>query len=419
MVDEASSGHTAGVGTGAHDASRDPATAGVPAGSLASTSGEGRAPEPPVSRRGFLGAAAGAALGGFAAACGGGGSGGVDGAPGVVTRPNVQWRLASSYTRTLDALYGAVDVLASVLSDLTDGRFQIRPYAAGELVPALQVLDAAEQGTVQVAHTAAYYYTGKHPAFAFATCLPFGLTAWQQKGWLAEGGGKELMDELFGEFGLLHFYAGNTGAQMGGWFRRELRSLADLQGLTMRIPGIGGEVMSRLGVTVQVLGGADLYPALERGAIDAAEWVGPYDDERLGLHQVAPYYYMPGWWEPSGALTFVVNRNAWEQLPAAYRRAFEAAAAVAGNFTESAYDARNPQALARLVASGTQLRRFPNDILQAARTETNDLMESHAASNALYRRIYGSWQAFREAAYRWSATAEYEYMRFAYPSLMG
>ncbi|HWV57508.1 MAG TPA: TRAP transporter substrate-binding protein DctP [Longimicrobiales bacterium] len=373
----------------------------------------------PVSRRRFLGVAAGAAVGGVAVACTGAGESG-GGAPGVVTRPNIQWRMASSYTRSLDALYGAVEVLSQTVANLTDGRFQIRAYPAGEIVPALQVLDAVEQGTVQVGQTASYYYTGKHAAFAFDTCLPFGLTSRQHHSWMAHGGGMELMRELFAEFGLVNFLACNTGAQMGGWFRREINSVADLRGLTMRIPGLGGEVMSRLGVRVQVLGGAELFPALERGAIDAAEWVGPYDDERLGLHQVAPYYYYPGWWEPCGAVSFIVNKRAWEQLPVEYQHAFEAAVATAGPYTQWVYDARNPEALDRLLQSGTRLRRFPDDVMRAAQEVSTEIAQSHAAADPrLYGRIYESWSRFRESAYRWFATAEYEYMRFAFPTISG
>ncbi|HWV57507.1 MAG TPA: ABC transporter substrate-binding protein [Longimicrobiales bacterium] len=389
--------------------STDVLTAGDPDRGNSTDAGIGR-----VTRRGFFGIATGVALGAASVACGGDNSGG---GPAVATRPNVQWRLSSSFTRSLDALYGGVELLCQTVANLTDGRFQIRPYPAGEIVPALQVLDAVEQGTVQVGHTAAYYYTGKHAAFNFDTCFPFGLTARQHQAWLTQGGGLELLRELFAEFGIINFPGGNTGTQMGGWFRREVNSVADLRGLIMRIPGLGGEILSRLGVRVQVLGAAEIFPALERGAVDAAEFIGPYDDERLGLHQVAPYYYYPGWWEPCGESCYLVNLRAWEQLPAEYRQAFEAAAAAAAQFTQQAYDARNAAALDRLVATGTRLRRFPDDMMHAARQVATEIAESHASADPrYYGRIYESYGRFRESANRWFATAELEYMRFAFPA---
>ena len=213
--------------------------------------------------------------------------------PAVQTNQRVRWRLTSSFPRGLDTLYGVNEVLADRLEALSGGRFLLRPYPAGEIVPGLQVLDAVQQSTVQVGHTASYYFTGKNPALAFETGPPFGLTTRQQFGWLYEGGGLELTREILADFNILNFPAGSTGAQMGGWFKGEVNTVADLQGLKMRIPGLGGEVMSRLGVTVQVLAGGDIYPALERGAIDATEWVGPYDDEKLGFQRVANNYYYP------------------------------------------------------------------------------------------------------------------------------
>jgi TRAP-type mannitol/chloroaromatic compound transport system substrate-binding protein len=324
------------------------------------------------------------------------------------------WRLASTFPRNLDALFGSSERLAQKVEALTEGRFRIRPYAAGELVPPLHVLDAAQQGTVQVGHSAGYYYTGKHEALAFDTGVPFGLTSRQQSAWLYEGGGIELLREIYSDFGVINFPAGNTGAQMGGWFKREVPSLADLRGLKMRIPGMGGQVMNRLGVTVQVLGGSEIYPALERGAIDATEWVGPYDDEKLGFQNAARYYYYPGWWEPGPSMTFMVNRQAWDQLPSAYQDAFEVAAVYAMNGTQTIYDRQNPAALERLVAGGTQLRRFPEDMLVAADRVTRELLEQHASRDPAYRRVYDAFREFREDSYRWFGTAEQEFARFAY-----
>jgi len=370
---------------------------------------------PRVDRRAFLGAAAGASAGALAA-CAGPGDGG---APGIVTQPNVLWRLASSFPRSLDALYGSAERLAERLALITDNRFQIRPYPAGELVPALQVLDAAQQGTVQVGHTPGYYYTGKNAVLAFDTGVPFGLDSRQQTAWLRSGGGLELMNEVYADFNVIAIPAGNTGAQMGGWFKREVRTLADLRGLKMRIPGLGGDVMDRLGVTVQVLAGGDIYPALERGAIDATEWVGPYDDEKLGFHKAARFYYFPGWWEPGPSMSFLVNRAAWDRLPSSYQEAFRAAAAEAAVGTSTIYDSRNPAALERLIAGGVQLRRFSTEIMEAARTAANAILEENAARDATYRRVYEAWRMFRDSSFRWFGTAERAYADFAYPSAAG
>ena len=360
---------------------------------------------PSLARRAFLGAAGAGLVG----ACAGPEAGGAPAATGRA----VQWRLASSFPRGLDGIWGSAERLAQKLEALTEGRFRIRPYPAGELVPPFSVLDAAQQGTVQVGHSAGYYYTGKNPVLAFDTCVPFGLTSRQQTAWLLEGGGLDLLRSAYADFGVLTFPAGNTGAQMGGWFKREIATVADLRGLKMRIPGLGGEVMNRLGVTVQVLAGGDIYPALERGAIDATEWVGPYDDEKLGLQQAAPYYYYPGWWEPGPSMSFMVNRTAWDALPKAYQEAFEVAAAYAAQTTQAVYDVRNPEALARLVAGGTQLRRYSDEIMGAARREADDLLAQAAARDASgYARVYEEWRRFRDASQRWFATAEQEYSTF-------
>ncbi|HSJ33404.1 MAG TPA: TRAP transporter substrate-binding protein [Longimicrobiales bacterium] len=371
-----------------------------------------------LGRRAFVGkAAVGAAAvaAGATSACSGPGEGG----PAVQTTRNVVWRLASSFPRGLDALYGSSERLAEKLEALTEGRFRIRPYAAGELVPALQVLDAAQQGTVQVGHSAGYYYTGKNEALAFETCVPFGLTSRQQSAWLYEGGGLDLMRELYADFGVTTFPAGNTGAQMGGWFKREIRGVADLRGLKMRIPGLGGAVMNHLGVTVQVLGGSEIYPALERGAIDATEWVGPYDDEKLGFQNAARFYYYPGWWEPGPSMSFMVNRRAWDQLPASYQQAFEVAAVYAANGTQTIYDTKNPEALERLVAGGTQLRRYPDDIMQAAEAATREILSQSASRDGGYRKVYDAYLKFREDSFRWFGTAEYDYSRFAFGNSSG
>ena len=336
-------------------------------------------------------------------------------APAVQTQPQVRWRLASSFSRSLDTIYGAAETLADRLAALTEGRFQIRVYPGGELVPALEVLPNVQTGTAQIGHSASYYFIGQNPALAFDATVPFGLTARQYNAWIYYGGGLDLMRDVFADFNVINFPGGNTGTQMGGWFRTEVNGLGDLQGLKMRIPGLGGQVMNEMGVNTQVLPGGEIYPALERGAIDAAEWVGPYDDEKLGFHEVAPYYYFPGWWEPGPALTFYVNRDAYDNLPGTYQDALASAAAEANVRMMAQYDHKNPAALERLLEQGTDLRRFPDDVMRRAQEVTTQLLEDEAAGNDQYRTIYEAYKKVREDQYRWFGTAEMAYADFAFP----
>ena len=338
-------------------------------------------------------------------------------APAVITQPAVQWRLASSFPKSLDTIYGAGEMLSKRVAQLTDGKFQIRVFAGGELVPGLQVLDAVSNGTVECGHTAGYYYVGKSKAFAFDTCLPFGLTARQQNAWYSQAGGQQLLGELFKQYNIVNFAGGNTGAQMGGWFRKPVNSLKELQGIKMRIPGIGGEIMSRLGVIPQTIAGADIYPALERGAIDASEWVGPYDDEKLGLYKVAKHYYFPGWWEAGPQLSFYVNQSAWAKLPKAWQSAFEVATMEANQMMLAAYDARNPQALIRLMNQhGVVLHRYPDDVMQAGQKAAFALYDELSAADPMFKKIYGSWKSFRRLSHGWTNLAETSLENFMYKS---
>lgn len=333
----------------------------------------------------------------------------------VQTRPRVNWRLTSSFPRSLDTIYGAAEVLANRVSELTDGRFSIRVFPAGELVPYNQVLETVQKGTVQMGHSASYYFTGLNPALAFDTTVPFGLNARQLNAWFYHGEGKELMRGLFADFNIINLPGGNTGVQMGGWFRERVDSLSDFRGLKMRIPGFGGQVMSELGVNVQVLAGGEIYPALERGVIDAAEWAGPYDDEKLGFHQIAKNYYYPGWWEPGAGLSFYINTDAWESLPADYKAALESAAAEANVDMFASYDAKNPVALSRLVdEEDVSMRPFSEDVMNRAREITFDILASEAAADPAYRRIWDSYNAWRKASNRWLRTSENTYASFAF-----
>ncbi|GAB4378306.1 MAG: TRAP transporter substrate-binding protein [Elainellaceae cyanobacterium] len=327
--------------------------------------------------------------------------------------PSVRWRMATSWPKSLDTIFGGAEIVCRRVSEMTEGRFTIDPFAAGEIVPGLQVLDAVQAGTVECGHSAAYYYVGKNPALGFGTSVPFGLNAQQQNSWLYHGGGLDAMNKLYSDFGVVSFPAGNTGAQMGGWFKREIKSVSDLNGLKMRIPGLGGEVMSRLGVNVQVLPGGEIFLALDRGAIDAAEWVGPYDDEKLGLNKAAQYYYYPGWWEPGSMLEVQVNQSAWDKLPKDYQEVFKTAAYEANLNMLSQYDAINGEALKRLVEGGTQLVAYTPEVMTAARQAAFDLYEETASQDATYKEVYDNWKTFREGVYGWNKINELSFANFS------
>ncbi|WP_135466663.1 TRAP transporter substrate-binding protein [Crenalkalicoccus roseus] len=330
------------------------------------------------------------------------------------TMPEVRWRLSSSFPRSLDVLYGTGERIAARVAALTEGRFRIQVFPAGEIVPGLQVLDAVQAGTLEAGHTAAYYYIGKDPSFAFFTAVPFGLNTRMLTAWLTQGGGNQLGAELFRDYNIHAVPAGDTGAQMGGWFRGEIRSLQELNGLKFRIAGLAGQVFQRLGAVPTVIAAGDIYPALERGTLDAVEFVGPYDDEKLGFVRVARNYYAPGFWEAGARLHFMANQRAWDALPQTYREAVEVACGEANAEMVARYDHLNPQALRRLVAAGAQLRFWPRDIMQAAWRETNGLYEDLSARNERFRRIWTSYRAYRDELYQWFRVAENSFDNFAF-----
>lgn len=320
--------------------------------------------------------------------------------------PQVRWRMATSWPVSLDTIYGGAETICEQVKAMSGGRFTIEPFAAGEIVPGLEVLDAVQAGSVECGHTASYYYVGKNPAFAFGTAVPFGLSAQQQNAWLYQGGGNEAMDALFADFGAKSFPAGNTGGQLGGWFKRPIDNLASLKGLKMRIPGLGGKVMASLGVNVQVLPGGEIYLALERGAIDAAEFTGPYDDEKLGLPKAAKYYYYPGWWEPGPSLTALVNRKAWSELPEEYQAMFSTACYQANLGMLSKYEQRNSEALLRLRRQGITLEAYSNDILEAAKEATSVIFAELAAGDAGFRELLERWRLFQRETLNWNRINE-------------
>jgi len=275
-----------------------------------------------------------------------------------------------------------------------------------------QAAEAVGGGTVEMAHTASYYYWGIDPTFALGTAVPFGLNARLMNAWLYEGGGNDLLNTFYAKHNLYGMPGGNTGVQMGGWWRKEINSLADMQGVKMRIAGIAGLVVEQLGVVPQQIPGGDIYPALERGTIDAAEWVGPYDDEKLGFNKVAPFYYYPGFWEGGPNVHFFVNLEKWNALPEAYKAAVTTSAAYANVDMLAKYDARNPVALRSLIAGGAQLKPFPQDVLEAGFAASNKVMDELSAENADFKAIYDNMRAFRNEGYLWFQVAEYGFDSF-------
>ena len=369
-----------------------------------------------IKRRDFIkkagtGAAGVATLG----ACSSGEGSADSSQAGGISGPRVEWRLATSFPPSLDILHGAGVRVAERVAALTNGNFTIRVYAAGEIVPALQVMDAVMQGTVQCGVSPGYYYIGKNPALAFDTAIPFGLSTRQQYAWMMKGGGLELMNNIYSDFGIISFPCNSTGGQMGGWFREPVNSLSELAGLRFRIPGIGGEIMSRLGVTVQNLGAAEIYPALERGAIDATEWVGPYDDEKLGFYQVAKNYYYPGWWEPGVTMGLLISQEAFNELPVSYQEVLKSVAGETFADRLASYDNANPLALQRLVNDhGVTVREYPQDIMDAAWRESNAYLEEQSAADAGFREVWESYRTFRDAQWSYANGNELAYQVSAF-----
>jgi TRAP-type mannitol/chloroaromatic compound transport system substrate-binding protein len=360
-----------------------------------------------MKRRSFLKkAAAGLAVGSVAAPAFGQ-------APAAVTGlPSVNWRMAASWPKSLDTLFGGAELIARRCSEATGGKFNVKVFAAGEIVGGLQVFDAVQAGTIECGHTAAYYYFGKDQTFAFGTSIPFGLNARQQFAFMHHAGGLELMRDFYKEYNVINIPAGNTGAQMGGWYRKPIKSVADLKGLKMRIGGTGGQVLSKLGVVPQQLAAGDIYPALEKGTIDAAEWVGPYDDEKLGFYKVAKNYYYPGWWEGGPGTDLYVGTKAWAALPKEYQSILESACAEAYIWMTAKYDALNPAALKRLLAGGVNLAPFPNDVMNACFKVSEQLYAEFASKSPKFNKVYAPWKKFRDEQIQWFSIAEGRFDNF-------
>jgi TRAP-type mannitol/chloroaromatic compound transport system substrate-binding protein len=326
--------------------------------------------------------------------------------------PEVKWRLTSSFPKSLDTIFGAAETFSKAVAEATDNKFQIQVFAAGEIVPGLQAADAVTNGTVEMCHTASYYYFGKDPTFAFGTAVPFGLNSRMQNAWQYYGGGIDMMNDFYKKFNIVAYPAGNTGAQMGGWFRKEMKTVEDLKGLKMRIGGFAGQVMSKLGLVPQQIAGGEIYQALEKGTLDACEWVGPYDDEKLGFHKVAPFYYYPGWWEGGAMLHNFINTAKWNELPKNYQSLIRTASALANTTMQAKYDQSNPAALKRLLAGGAKLQPFSQPIMQACYKAANEVYAETTAKNADFKKVYDNTVAFRRDIYQWWSVAEYSFDTF-------
>ena len=322
--------------------------------------------------------------------------------------PEIQWRMPVSWPKTLDTLYGGAEQFCKYVSDATEGKFQIRTMVGDEKIQALEVTEAVSSGAVEACHTAPYYMYAKDPTFAFGCAVPFGLNGRMQNAWWLEGG-DALMNAFYAKYNIYGLLAGNTMAQMGGWFRKEINSIDDLKGVKMRIAGFAAAVISKLGVTSLQMPGSEIYQALEKGTVDAAEWVGPHDDEKLGLHKVAKFYYYPGWWEGGAMIHVQVNKEKWEALPKVYQAILRAAAAQAHNFMVARYDALNPIALKKLLAAGTQLRPYSEAIMDACFKSANEVYAEFSAKNEDFKKLWDSVKAFRADQYLWLQLADNSY----------
>ncbi len=377
------------------------------------------------SRRAFVGALGAVAAGGVLAACAGDDDDDAadeDDDPGAVEStgdadldealqasdlPEIEWDLATSWPLVLDTIYGGAEFFAERVGAMTGGRFKITAAPGGELVPALEILQSIQTGAISAGHSASYYYVGVDPITQLSTAVPFGMTARGHQSWMYEGGGLELVQNIYRErFGVVNFPAGNTGCQMGGWFNKEINSVADLGGLRMRIPGMGGQALEKLGVSVQVIPGGEIYQSLETGAIDGAEWVGPYDDLNQEFNKVTQFYYYPGWWEPGPSLDVMFPADEFDALPQEYQEVLASAAAHSYNQMLAKYDALNPPALATIKEGDITILPFPDDVMEAAAESVQEILDENAAADEGYAEVLNSYQTFRDGLGPWFGLAE-------------
>jgi TRAP-type mannitol/chloroaromatic compound transport system substrate-binding protein len=324
----------------------------------------------------------------------------------------IRWRLASSFPKSLDTIFGAADTFAKKVNEMSGGKFTISTHAAGELMPAFGVVDGVQNGTVECAHTAPYYFFGKDETFALGCAIPFGLNSRQMTAWMYEGNGGKLMREFYAKYNIVNFPAGNTGCQMGGWYRKEIKSAKDIKGLKFRVGGFAGKVIERMGGVPQNIPGGEIYQALEKGTIDAAEWVGPYDDQKLGFNKVAPFYYYPGWWEGGPQLDVFINKTAYEALSSENKAIVESAAAFSHVEMQAKYDAKNPTALKQLVGNKTKVLPFPKDVLDLAFKESMKLYAEISEKNPQWKKVYDDMAAFRKDQNLWFRFTEARFDSF-------
>ncbi|MFV1996703.1 MAG: TRAP transporter substrate-binding protein [Acidiferrobacterales bacterium] len=322
------------------------------------------------------------------------------------------WKMVTTWPPNFPVFQEGVEKFAKDINAMSSGRLNIRVYAGGELVPPLQTFDAVSQGTVEMGHGAAYYWSGKIPAAQFFTAVPFGMNAQGMNAWFYGGGGIELWQEIYKPYGIVPLPMGNTGVQMGGWFRKKINSVADLKGIKMRIPGLGGKVMSKAGVNPVLMAGGEIYTALERGTIDATEWVGPYHDLRLGLYRAAKYYYYPGWHEPGPTLELSINKKAWESLPDNLRLIVETAAASSNLWMLSEFEARNLEAL-KILENKYKVKTyaFPDAVIKQLHKFTLEVLDEEAAKDPTFNKVFAAYEKFRANNDAWNKISEAAYAR--------
>ncbi|MDO4593005.1 MAG: TRAP transporter substrate-binding protein DctP [Comamonadaceae bacterium] len=333
-------------------------------------------------------------------------------APAVHAQPAIRWRIASSFPKSLDTIYGAADVFAQSVKAQTGGKFDITVHQAGELMPAFNVVDGVQNGSVEVAHTAPYYFFGKNEVFAIGGAIPFGMNSRQLTSWMVDGNGGKLMQEFYAKYNIVPLSCGNTGAQMGGWFRKEVKTVEDIKGLKFRVGGFAGRVLEKMGAVPQNIPAGEIYQSLEKGTIDAAEWIGPYDDLKLGLNKVAPFYYYPGWWEGSLNLSLYINDKAFNALSNEYKAIVRAAAMEAHVTSQARYDARNPAALKQLVAGKAKVLPFPQQVMEASYKATMEVYAGLDNSNPDWKKIYADYRNFQRDQVLWFRFAEGRFDNF-------
>jgi len=332
-----------------------------------------------------------------------------DSSTSIITDKKYRWKMVTTWPPGFPIIGEVCQLFADIVKAMSGGRMEIRVYGGGELVPALETFDAVSSGTAEVGNGAAYYWAGKSPATQFFASVPFGMNAQQVTSWILAGGGQQLWEEVYADFGVVPMLGGNTGMQMGGWFNREINSVADLQGLKMRIPGLGGKVLAKAGGSPVLLAGGEIYTSLELGVIDATEWLCPYHDDLMGFHEIAEYYYTPGWHEPGTALEFIFNKEKFDALPTDLQAIIRSAAMHSYMWMFAQMEAKNAEALAKMRQQNIDIRSFPTEVLDRLRLYTEEVITEVTEQDPMAKRVYESYDAFRQKISNWAAISEKEY----------